>query len=54
MDAINHRFVITISHQLGCGGSEIGKKLSENYSIPFVDRQILKMVADRLNIPNMT
>lgn len=51
MNAANHHFVITISHQLGCGGSEIGKKLSEILSIPFVDRQILKMVADCLNIP---
>jgi cytidylate kinase len=48
---MKENFVITISHELGCGGAYIGKKLSELLSIPFVDRQILKMVADYLNIP---
>ncbi len=48
---MNEKFVVTISHQLGCGGADIGKKLSESLSVPFVDRQILKMVADYLNVP---
>lgn len=51
MSRMGKNFVITISHQLGCGGSELGKKLSERLSVPFVDRQILKMVADHLRIP---
>ncbi|MBW7571884.1 cytidylate kinase-like family protein [Caproiciproducens faecalis] len=45
------KYVITISHQLGCGGAYIGNKLSEKLSIPFIDRQILKRVADTLNLP---
>jgi len=45
------QYVVTISHQLGCGGTNIGKQLSEVLSIPFVDRQILKQVADYLDLP---
>lgn len=48
---MDSQYVITISHQFGSGGAEIGKKLSEKLSIPFVDRQILKQVAEKLDIP---
>lgn len=48
---MDEKYVITISHQLGCGGAYIGNKLSEKLSIPFIDRQILKRVADILNLP---
>lgn len=48
---MNENYVITVSHQLGCGGAYLGKKLSEMLAIPFVDREILKMVADYLNVP---
>lgn len=48
---MNENYVITISHQLGCGGAYVGKKLSEMIAIPFVDREILKKVADYLNVP---
>jgi CMP/dCMP kinase len=48
---MDDNYVITISHQLECGGAYIGKKLSEALSIPFVDRQILKKVADSLSLP---
>jgi cytidylate kinase len=48
---MNEQYVVTISHLLGCGGANIGKKLSEMLSIPFVDRQILKKVADHLKLP---
>ncbi len=47
-------YVVTISHQFGSGGSYIGKKLSEQFSVPFVDRDILKKVAGFLNIPERT
>jgi Cytidylate kinase len=47
---MDEQYVITISHQLGCGGAYIGKKLSEALSVPFVDRQILKRVADYFNL----
>ncbi len=46
----NH-YIITISHMIGCSGAEVGHKLSQALSIPFVDRQILKQVAGYLNLP---
>jgi cytidylate kinase len=36
---------------IGCGGAEVGQRLSKALSIPFVDREILKHVADYLNLP---
>ncbi len=43
-------YVVTISHQIGSGGAYIGQKLSELLGIPFLDREILKKVADQLNL----
>lgn len=48
---MDHQYVIMISHQLGCGGAAIGRRLSDILSIPFIDRQILKQVADHLHVP---
>ncbi len=42
--------IVTISHQLGCGGSELGQRLSEQLGIPFFDREILVKVAKELNL----
>ena len=46
----NQRLVITISHQLGSGGAYLGQKLSERLGLPFIDRDILKKVAEQLNL----
>jgi cytidylate kinase len=43
-------FVVTISHQLGCGGALVGEKVAQKLSVPFVDRQILREIADQLNM----
>ena len=43
-------FVITISHQLGAGGAYLGNKLSKRLGIPFIDRDVLKQVADQLQL----
>lgn len=43
-------FVITISHQIGSGGAYVGQKIAERLGIPFVDREILKQVAEELNL----
>jgi cytidylate kinase len=48
---MDNQYVVTISHQLGCGGAYIGKQLSKALSIPFMDRQILKQISDYLNLP---
>jgi cytidylate kinase len=42
--------IVTISHQLGCKGSELGQILSEQLGIPFFDREILVKVAKELNL----
>ncbi len=44
------QIIVTISHQLGCGGSALGQKLSEQMGIPFFDREILTRVARELNL----
>lgn len=48
---MREKYVITISHLLGCGGAYVGKKLSEELSIPFIDNQILKRVSGTLGLP---
>jgi hypothetical protein len=42
--------IVTISHKLGCGGSALGQKLSEQLGIPFFDREILIKVAEELHL----
>lgn len=46
----NKHLVITISHQLGSGGAYLGQKLSERLDLPFIDREVLKKVAEQLNL----
>jgi cytidylate kinase len=46
----NQNLAITISHQLGSGGASLGQKLSERLGIPFIDRDVLKKVAEQLNL----
>lgn len=43
-------YVITISHQIGSGGAAIGQRLSERLQIPFIDREILRLVSQKLHI----
>ncbi|MGD0751042.1 MAG: cytidylate kinase-like family protein [Anaerolineales bacterium] len=42
--------VITINHQIGSGGAVIGQKLSERLGVPFIDREILQQVSQKLNL----
>lgn len=46
----NKILAVTISHQLGSGGAYIGEKLAERLGIPFLDRQILRIVARQLDM----
>ena len=39
--------IITISRQCGSGGHTIGKMVAEKLNVPFYDKQILKIVAER-------
>jgi cytidylate kinase len=43
--------VVTISASYGAGGSQVGPKLAERLGIPFVDRAIPVVVAERLAVP---
>ena len=42
--------VVTISHQLGSGGTYIGEKLAQRLGIPFFDREILQKVTRQLGL----
>ena len=46
----NLLFVITISHQLGSGGAILGQKMAERLDVPFFDREILRRVAQDLQM----
>jgi cytidylate kinase len=43
------KVIITISRQLGSGGSFIGKEVAERLGIKYVDREILQQAASLLN-----
>jgi len=43
-------YSVTISHQLGSGGAYLGEKLGGRLGIPFLDRDILKEVAQQLDL----
>jgi len=42
-------FVITISRQLGCGGSYIGNQIAKNMNMFFADREIISKAAKELS-----
>ncbi len=46
----NDNVIITISRQFGSGGYEIAKKLSEELSIPFYDKEIIEKAATNSDI----
>jgi cytidylate kinase len=46
----NKHLAITINHQLGSGGAYLGQKLSERLGLPYIDRDVLKKVAEQLNL----
>ena len=43
--------VVTISASYGAGGSQVGPRLAERLGVPFVDRAIPVVVAERLAVP---
>ncbi|GAA0178945.1 cytidylate kinase-like family protein [Clostridium sediminicola] len=46
----NSPLVITISRQLGSGGSYLGEKLASELKFLYLDREIIKMTSEKLNI----
>jgi CMP/dCMP kinase len=50
MKICTNPYAITISHQIGSGGAVIGQKIAGDLEVPFIDRQILHQVAEKLQI----
>jgi cytidylate kinase len=46
----NSLFVITISRQLGSGGSYLGQKLAKNLNVFYADREIINQAAKQFSI----
>lgn len=42
--------VITIAHQIGSGGREIGQAVAKRLQVPYIDREIVQGVARKLGI----
>ena len=42
--------VITIGRQFGSGGRDVGEKISEYFNIPYYDKELVEMAAQRSNI----
>ena len=45
------RMVFAIGRRCGSGGREVGKKLADHYGIKFYDKEIVTMLAERMNMP---
>lgn len=43
-------FVITISREYGSGGRDIGRRLAELLNVPFYDREIVELTAQKHNL----
>jgi cytidylate kinase len=41
------KFIITISREYGSGGRYVGEQLAKEFGIPFYDKEIIHMVAER-------
>lgn len=48
---MDKHFVITLGRQLGGGGFKVGKELSRQMNIPFYDRELISLCAERTGIP---
>jgi len=46
----NEKFVITINRQFGTGGHAIGAELARRLGVRFMDKQVLKAVAEKFDI----
>ena len=44
------QIVITVGRRYGSGGHEIGQKLAERLGIPFYDRELVELAAEKSGI----
>ena len=42
--------IITIGRQFGSGGRDIGEKVAEYFNIPFYDKELVELAAQKSNI----
>ncbi len=45
--AMQMRTVITIARQYGSGGREIGRRLAEKFQVPFYDKELIALAAEK-------
>ena len=41
------KFILTISREFGSGGRLIGSKIAERFGVPFYDRELIEMAAEK-------
>ena len=44
---MKENLIITISRQYGSGGREIGRRLAERLGIPYYDKELIILAAER-------
>ena len=44
------RHIVTVARQFGCGGGEIAKKLAEQLSVEYFDKELLEKAAEASGI----
>ena len=42
--------IITIGRQFGSGGRDVGEKVAEYFNIPFYDKELVELAAQKSNI----
>lgn len=50
----NEKFVITVSRQLGSGGSYVGQALAKKLQVFYADREVINKVAEKLSVKEET
>lgn len=48
--AINEKFVITISREIGTGGRTIGRKLAEKLGVRFCDKELINALREKFSL----
>ena len=42
--------IITIGRQFGSGGRDVGEKVAKHFGIPFYDKELVEMAAQKSNL----
>lgn len=41
------KFILTISREFGSGGRQIGRRIADRFNVPFYDRELIEMAAEK-------